>query len=275
MIWMVPLIVGTFFTWGGWSFFVAVGTIGLACATGWLAWNTHSAVDVSREQINLATRELAAVEIQANAISAQTQALRDQVAATERQVAISSASLESASRPVLAGVVPAPAFRTRTQRVDAEWETVDYWKGHDVHVVRDQVHFEETDDMVYCSVPLRNLGAGVAFLQEATLVTRTDYPGRVSNPIVAPGETTRARFAVVLRQMDKRATDVNEVTKTGRGYVQFKIRVAYTGASRELVTVSEITAAQVPTGEFFFTEQAIWDGTGEDRKLLVSTENIG
>ena len=249
----------SFFTWSGWSFFVALGTLTLAGVTAWLARE-------SRRQIDLSAREVSAVE-------RQTEAVHDQAEATKRQVALSTASLEASSRPVLVGVV-AP-HRMGHQPEDWNKETVLYSRDHVVQVRSDEVDFAETDEMVYCSVPLRNIGAGVAFLQEATLVTPTGYFGRVSNPIVAPGETTRARFSVVRHQSDGRATDVNETTRTGRGFAQFKIRLVYTGASRDLLTVSEITVAEVPPREFIYVEQTIWDGDGKDRKLLVSTENIG
>jgi hypothetical protein len=162
---VLTAIVASFWTWGGWSFFVAVGTIGLALGTGWLAWNTREAVRESRRQIDLSSREVVAVEAQGKAIAEQTQAVRDQATATERQVAISAASLEAAARPVLVGVVPPPVYRAGRQRVDAEVETVSYWKDHDASVERDRVYYEETDEMIYCSVPLRNVGAGVAFVQ--------------------------------------------------------------------------------------------------------------
>lgn len=269
------MVWATFWTWHGWNALVAIGTLALAGGTFGLAWFTWRVVRESRKQIDLSAREVTAVEKQTEALVQQTEAVRDQANETKRQVAISIASLEAASRPVLVGVVPPPIYRTGRERVDPQLETVAYFGDHHVQVRRDEVHFEESDAMVYCSVPLRNIGAGVAFVQEAMLVTRTEFPGRVSDPVVPRGETTRARFAVVLRQSDGRWTDVTEITPRGRGFAQFKIRLVYTGASRELITVSEITAAQVPDGSFIFTEQQIWDGDPSEGKLLVSTANIG
>jgi len=220
-------------------------------------------------------QEVAAVEQQGQTLVEQTQAVRHQAAATERQVAISAASLEAAARPVLVGVVPPPVYRTGRQRVDADLETVDYWKDHVASVERDRVHYEETDEMVCCSVPLRKVGAGVAFVQRVTLLTRTHYDGRISNPVVPPGEIARVRFSITRRQSDGTATDVNEVTRQGRGFARFTIHVVYTGASRDLVTASQVPVAELPDGTFIFTANEISDGDGSDRTLLASTENVG
>jgi hypothetical protein len=272
---MSTLELASFWTWGGWSFFVAVGTIGLAAGTFRLARYTRDAVKESQRQIDLSAREVAAVEKQGQVLAEQTDAVRDQVVATEREVAVSTAALEASARPVLVGAVPPPVYRTRRERVDAELETVQYSKDYRASVERDRVHYEETDDMVYCSVPLRNVGAGVAFVQRITLLARTTYDGRISNPVVPNGEVVRVRFAVARRQSDGAATDINAITRSGRGFAQFKIYVVYTGASHELVTASEVTVAEVPDGNFVFTGNEIWDGDTGDRVRLASTENVG
>lgn len=214
----------------------------------------------------------------------QTQAVREQAEATKRQVDISIASLEAASRPVLVGLVEGLDWRPTRER-DALREKITlayalaYAGQHEVSVFADAIHYEAADDTIYCSVPLRNVGAGVAFLQRVELVTTRgmDFPlqGRVTEPVVPRDETTRTLFAAVRKQSDGTASYWEEIVGiSGRGFAQFTIRVVYTGASRELVTVTELTTSQLPKGGFIYTAQQVWTGEGNDRQLLVSTDNI-
>lgn len=262
-----------FWIWGGWSFFVAAGTLGLAFFT----WR---AVRKSSDQIKLQTREVDSVEKQTTVLTDQTQAVREQAEATKRQVDVSIASLEAASRPVLVGLVEGLDWRpTRDRDALREKITLAYMDQHEASVFPDAIHYEAADNMIYCSVPLRNVGAGVAFLQRVELVTTraSDFPlqGRVTEPVVPRDETTRTLFAAVRRQSDGKVSEWEEITSGGRGFAQFTIRVVYFGASRELVTVTELTTSQLPTGGFIYTAQQVWTGEGDDRQLLVSTDNIG
>jgi hypothetical protein len=133
--------------------------------------------------------------------------------------------------------------------------------------------------MIYCSVPLRNVGAGVALLQRVELVTThgSDFPlqGHVTEPVVPRDETTRTLFAALRKQSDGKVSDWEEIVGIpGRGFAQFTIRVVYTSASCELVTVTELTTSQLPTGGFIYTAQQVRTGEGNDRQLPVSTDNI-
>jgi hypothetical protein len=273
------------FDWSVWALVLtALGTLALAASTVLLALQTRRQISLSArevtaveaqtkalaEQIDLSAREVAAVERQTETLGEQTAAVRDQAEATKRQVAISSATLEAAARPVLVGIAPSPA--TIGVR-----ETVPYTPGYQQDVEIERIHFEATADMVYCSIPLRNVGAGVAFVQRASMMVAGYYDGRVSQPVVAPGELTRARFAVPRRQGDGRPTDINEITaESGRGFAEFTIYIVYTGASRELVTSTEVTAAeQLANRTFFIKGNEIYDGDTTGRTLLASTANVG
>ena len=258
-------VLAPFWNWDGWNALVAIGTLTLAIGTGFLAWMTKDAVSESRRQINLSADELKAIEKQTDVLTKQTEAVQAQAAATERQVSISTAALEASARPVLVGVAPSS---------NVEREDVTYTDGHVVNVEVARVHYEETDDMVYCSVPLRNVGAGVAFVQRVSLLTRTPYEGRISNPVVPPDEIARARFAITRRQRDGRATDVNEITTQGRGFAAFTIYVVFTAASHDLVTASKVTVAGLPDGTFLVTGNEILDGEAQQR-LLASSANVG
>jgi hypothetical protein len=282
------MISASFWTWNGWNALVAIGTLALAGATGLLALITKRAVEQSRRQIDLSAREVTAVEKQTDALTKQidlsaqeveavqaqtemlleqTNALREQADATKRQVAISSASLEAAARPVLVGIAPSPA--TSGQRED-----VPYTAGFTVNVEVERIHYEATADMIFCSVPLRNVGAGVAFVQRVT-IQRGYREGRVSHAVVPPGALTRARFALARKGSDGRPTDINEITKEGRGIAQFTIYVVYTAASRDLVTGTEVNVSELPDETFLVTGNEIYDGDTGTRTLLASTANVG
>jgi hypothetical protein len=272
-----------FWVWHGWDAMVAIGTLALAAGTGVLAWFTWRAVTESRDQIKLATREVEAVERQTAALAEQTQAVREQAEATERQAETSAASLEAAARPVLVGLLrPATITRLDDDRA-GELEPLVYPGGYAVPVHPLAVHYEERGDMVYLSFRVQNIGLGVAFVQRAALLTRTAYPVRIAPPIIPPNETARVLVALTLRQSDGRYTDVNEITKTGRGFVQATVGLFYTGASPELALTTELTLSELPDEQgWLITGAKIWDGdtradldTPEERPLLASTSNIG
>jgi hypothetical protein len=276
-------MLSSFWVWHGWDAMVAIGTLALAAGTGVLALFTWRAVSESREQIKLATREVEAVERQTAALAEQTEAVRKQAEATERQAKTSAASLEAAARPVLVGLLrPATITRIDDNRA-GELEPVVYPDGYAVPVHPLAVHYEERGNLVYLSFRVRNIGQGVAFVQRAALLTHTAYPVRISPPIIPPNETARILVALVLRQSDGRHTDVNEITKTGRGFVQATVGLFYTGASTELALTTELTLSElVDQQSWLFTSSKVWDGdtradldAPDDRPLLASTNNIG
>lgn len=259
-------MLAVFWTWGGWNALVAIGTLALAGVTVGLAAFTLKAVRESREAIKLQAREVKAVEAQTTAI--------------KRQATLTAAAMEAGSRPVLVSAIPKALVRKARERLDPEQEILRYVDGEMGNVRRDEVHFRTTPEMIYCSVPLRNVGAGVAFIQRIELVTtRTEsFPltGKVSHPVVPPDATTRTFFIAVRRQ-DNRASDWEEIVNAvGPNLARFTIRVVYTGASRELLTLTEIETTQVPPDDFICTSQKVWTSSdgGGDEDLLVSTENI-
>lgn len=274
-----------FWNWIGWNALVAIGTLGLAGVTAILAGFTLKAVRESREAIKLQGREVDAVEKQTAALVEQTQAVSQQAEATQRQAEVSAAALASSARPVLVGAI-APAVITNLGELDGtprDLEPVTYPGDYSVPVRPLAVHYEERGELVYLSFCVRNIGSGVAFVRRIALLTRTPYPLRISPPIIPPNETARVLVALTLRQSDGMFTDVNEVTRTGRGFVQATIGIFYTGASSELTLTTELTLAEIIDQQsWLITGTKIWEGdTNADlgpraeRPLLASTDNIG
>lgn len=259
-------MLAVFWTWAGWNALVAIGTLTLAAVTVALATFTLKAVRESREAIKLQGREVKAVE--------------DQTTAIQRQATLTAAALEAGSRPVLVSAIPKALVRKSRERVDPELEPLRYVDGRAGHVRRDEVHFDKTDNNIYCSVPLKNVGAGVAFIQRVELVTTrtSSFPltGKVSHPVVPPDATTRTFFMAVRKQGNQASEWEEIVHALGRDLARFTIRIVYTGASHELLTLTEIETTQVPPDDFICTSQKVWTSTdgGGDEQLLVSTENI-
>lgn len=269
----------------GWDSLVAFGTIGLALFTAWLAWTTRSAVRESRDAIKLQVREVEAVERQTAALAEQTQAVRDQAVATQRQAEVSAAALASSVRPVLVGAL-APAVITQVTELGhapTDLEPVTYPGDYAVPVRPLAVHYEERNDMLYLSFCVQNIGTGVAFVQRIALLTRTAYPVRISPPIIAPSETARVLVALTLKQSNGQYTDVNEVTRSGRGFVKATVGIFYTGASHDLALTTEVTLCElIDQQSWLVTATKVWDGdtradlgAREERPLLASTDNIG
>jgi hypothetical protein len=249
----------------GWNFLVAVGTLGLAGGTGWLASTTRSAVRKSAEAIQLQGREVKLVE---------------------QQVKVSAEALASGARPVLVGAIAKGELtivRGVGRMPTGEVEPILFPDNHLVAAPPLAVHYEEDGDMLYLSFCVRNVGAGVAFLQRAALLTRTPYPVRISPPIIGPGETARILIALTLKQSNGQFTDVNEVTRTGRGFVKATVGLFYTGASVGIALTTEIELSELIDSQgWLITGTTIWDGDTEadlgapvDCPILASTDNIG
>jgi hypothetical protein len=145
---------------------VAVGTILLAGATFFLAWQARS----------------------------EARKVAQQATISATQVAISRAALEAEVRPVLIDVAVGSA--------GGDQELVRYEPGVEdaARVVgRDLVHVDATGAGHFmCSVPLRNSGRGIAIVKDGPRLTHQqhegDLIGRLTTQVVPPGEATRAYF---------------------------------------------------------------------------------
>jgi hypothetical protein len=232
----------------------------------------------SRAPIQIQRDELALLEKQTGALVAA------QAQATERQATASAAAVTAAARPVIIGLVAHPAMTPDAEASAQLMEPVVFPGGHLARLVPNGVHYEQKGDMLYLSFCVRNIGQRVAFVQRvALLLTHTSYPARISPPIIAPGETARRFIALTLKQSDGKITDVNEVTRVGRGCVRATVGVFYAGASPQLELTTEVTLSELPKDQgWLITGTRIWDGdtkadTPEPQgpALLASTDNIG
>jgi hypothetical protein len=120
---------------------------------------------------------------------------RSDVRATVRLANISQAALEAQVQPVLIDVVPEQYRDPGEDAVPYEPRHADGTKN--VGAYRVDVRQMENGNFA-CSVPLRNAGAGLAFINDDPRLDHPsrdgDYIGRLTKQVVPPGEQTRAYF---------------------------------------------------------------------------------
>lgn len=149
-----------------WDAGVAIGTLALAVSTLRLAQETRQLSRYTRD-------EVVAAEAQARAAASQAETARLQ--------------LESASRPVLVDVRIDPS---------AGDEGVSYVGLHRA-VNSSTVDVIATADYLHVSIPIRNVGVGIAFVDRARLRSYdVEWEGRASATVVPPGETARISFSI-------------------------------------------------------------------------------
>jgi hypothetical protein len=117
------------------------------------------------------------------------------VRATWRLAAISQATLDAEVQPVLVDVVPGSAAAGDQELIAYEPAYADGTKNVALDAV-DVRHLENGN--FACSVPLRNAGAGLAFITDDPRLTHParadDFIGKLTKQAVPRGEQTRAYF---------------------------------------------------------------------------------
>lgn len=160
---------------------VALGTLALAAGTSFLALSTRSTAR-STERLANETRRLVGLT-------------ESEVEAVREDVSVSRATHEGNVRPVLVNV---PFGRLRplwgaTARVPGTGEVVPAVDPAEVIVV-------EVSGRLFVSVPLRNAGAGIAFLQNTQFDLndpRVTWLGQVSTAALPPGEAMRISLSLL------------------------------------------------------------------------------
>lgn len=150
---------------------VASGTIVLAIGTGLLARQTKNVVDKAGEQVN-ATKEQADVA-------------REQVAVSNVQAALAAQALAASVQPTLVAVPPLGETSASMASVGG--------------VRPDRVAVDEpVDGIRQVTIPLRNIGPGVALIRGLSVRVGPDvgWSGRMSSGVVAINEVTRLWFDI-------------------------------------------------------------------------------
>jgi hypothetical protein len=196
---------------------LAVVTAALAVMTWWLAGQTRSLVKAAKEELKSVADEIE--------ISRETMAeVREQTAASREQATVARLSMESTFRPVIVNVPPDwPGFSTGYS------ETFEYVNGPKTTIdppSRWEVHTTESQKHVHFSLPVRNVGAGVAFIIGTWLRFKKpeDDPGWngfATTTTLPPNEATRLRFS--LEKEGSRGDELWEMLSYGN----FAIEVLY------------------------------------------------
>jgi lysylphosphatidylglycerol synthetase-like protein (DUF2156 family) len=162
---------------------VGFGTITLAVATAVLAYFTWAAVREAEADRRLAEEALAESRRQAEAATAALELSR-------RQADISQRILNGELRPIL---VPVPHWVAEME----EFQYPDYSKKTRLPLGAAQFLLDHTDQILI-SVPLRNIGRGVAFIDTMYVATGQGHLHATgsTNLHPAPGDTTRALWRI-------------------------------------------------------------------------------
>jgi hypothetical protein len=222
-----------------WNEWVAIGTLTLAAVTVVLAFVSAAGVIVARDAAR-DTRRLAETAEQ------EARAVLEQAEATRSQAAIAQATLSASVQPLL-GHVPLGEFDE--DNPEAEIGAVKV-KGDNRHL--------------WISIPVRNVGSGVAVIQEAKLApgSRVRFGQGISSTMVPVGELTRCWFAI-----DRRSnSDLIETLDQGGLWLQ----VFYTGAAGGQSYRTEALVEEASHNTFEVTRVRLY--RGEEDELFASTD---
>jgi hypothetical protein len=192
---------------------VAIGTGALALATYALAKRARGEVDAIREELDVSRRTLHAVEEQAQT--------------AQHQVGVAKDTLASTVRPVLVDV---PLDWHQGNEIEASENEASSPAGvsgfRRWHV---SVEPDARTDRVKIALPVRNVGAGLAFVSGGEARSGVDRAGRspdnwaggeVTSPIVPPGEVAWLFFILEIRTDEDALSELHD-----RGH--FTVSVTY------------------------------------------------
>jgi len=200
------------------SIAVAVASGAVALATLYLGLKTRGMASATK-------RVAEATETEARAVVEQSKKVAAQAAASEEQSRISGEALLASIRPWLTAMVQGEVVQGEVPRPAT------------IHLVE-----REKDDAISCSIPLRNVGNGLALIQPSMCRFLGRIPGDPPEPVVlsqgnptvaavAPGEDTRVRFTIARTSSQWTGLTLDGVVGRDRHKGEFFVEVLYTDAS--------------------------------------------
>jgi hypothetical protein len=247
-----------------WNEWVGIGTLALAVATAILAFvsaagvrvaaragkDTRSLAETSEQEVRVLGEQIGIQREEVDAVLAQAEASR-------LQVETSQAALRATVRPILVNV-PFGSIAPREPVQDG----VRIGPGDDQFalVAPFAIHVAQSNEgpSLYVSVPARNVGTGVAIVQDAAILSndlRARWDGTATVSVVPPGERTRAtfRFPAVLHGdplADERAVRIhNDMLGQDSGVRRFVVDIVYSDISGEQPTRSRFEIASISSRE--------------------------
>jgi hypothetical protein len=214
----------------GWEALVAIATGALAFVTYLLARSTRRLAGSAEREVKSFGEELS--------MSRQTlAAIREQTEAAKQEVDISRVASQATIRPVLVELPRALNPREVTGATAQQFHHVS-WEGAPKHknVPIAESMVWATADAIYCTVPLRNVGPGAAFIRGVGL----RWQGRVMSAggvpsigVVPTGEVVRIQYTIDTSQSPDLPT-LDEIEASG----SFSMQVAYTDVAGEQWTLT-------------------------------------
>jgi hypothetical protein len=117
---------------------------------------------------------------------------------------------------------------------------------------------QEDEEYAFCSVALRNVGAGVALITGIGLdFGEYGWSGDGSRMVVPPGEITRLTFAVP-KNRPELSVGLDQIRG---GY--FVAKVSYTDALGRSILTTEAHCSKKPDGSFYVRQIFLGGGDGE------------
>ncbi len=234
-----------------WTSPTVLATFGLAAMTAMLAWQTKR-LATKTGQVAEDTRDAA------NATRDAAQATAREAAVSAQEVEVARKALESSIRPIVVDVPREETFAGIVRTVG----TVTFENGPTVDLhSQSEVVIKEDDLYLYISIPLRNVGPGVAMITGLGLVFdggKSGWSGAVSLTVVPPGEVTRFRFSVPKSRLELQSGI--ERLKQGHGDLEAR----YSDVNGEQTT---ITRANLFDGR---VRQVFFQRPGEEKEFAGS-----
>lgn len=214
---------------------VAVAGGAVALATLYLGWKTRG---MARETKRVAE----ATETEARAVLEQSEKVAAQAAASEDQSRISVEALQASIRPWLTAVVHAEVRIPSSTGLDPA------------------IYLSERESDFVCSIPLRNVGNGLALIQPSMCRFVGRVLGVPSEPValsqgtptaaaVGPGEATRIEFTIAKTSSQWTGLTLDAIVGLDRHNGEFFVEVLYTDASGGQATWARAHVAAVASLE--------------------------
>jgi hypothetical protein len=209
---------------------VAIASGAVALATLFLGWKTRQ---MARETKRVAE----STEAEARAVVEQSEKVAAQAAASEEQSRIGREALQASIRPWLTAVVHGEVVLSGPLITDPT-----------------EIHLSEKDDSITCSIPLRNVGNGLALIQPSMCRFLGRIPGGPPEPVVlsqgnptaaavGSGEHTRIRFTIAKTSSQWTGLTLEGIVGRDRHKGEFFVEVLYTDASGGQPTWARVHAA--------------------------------
>jgi hypothetical protein len=239
---------------------VALVTASLAAATFFMARKTAALAGSTRDEVKAIGQQ---IDLERESV----EVLREQVEVQRADVEVARLSSEATIRPVLVDMKRPlrPEENPLQGGIAIEQHNIGWpGAGERRNVPAADSEVWGSDETIYFTVPLRNVGPGTAFIRAAGLkwLRPVSAAGLLSNAIVPSGEVTRVQLTLDHRHEGARTLEEIE------NYGSFSVEVSYTDVSGGQWT---LTRAHVQRdqqyGRWYTSQVFIYHRRGGDEQV--------